>query len=103
MDPRIPSTDLSAEEAKPVTDFIAKSPNSTYTIDERTKGAKNVELCRTGGTEGTVGRDCREIAQDVTKIFALMQKQGFFCQLPFDPTHTEIECIRINKIIARQS
>jgi len=55
-----------------------------------------------------------------------MQKQGFFCQLPFDPSHTEIgaslspsfsrwrrveltlllslaECIRINKIIARQS
>lgn len=24
------------------------------------------------------------------QVFAFMQQQGFFCQLPFDPTHTEI-------------
>lgn len=26
----------------------------------------------------------------LVQVFAFMQKQGFFCQLPFDPTHTEI-------------
>ncbi|GAA5900536.1 hypothetical protein JCM6882_001272 [Rhodosporidiobolus microsporus] len=103
MDPRIPTTDLSPEDAAPVTSFVAAAPNATYTINEREKGAKTVELCRTGGEGAGPGRDCREIAQEVTKVFALMQKQGFFCQLPFDPTHTEIECLRINKIVARQS
>ncbi|GAA5919535.1 hypothetical protein JCM21900_000878 [Sporobolomyces salmonicolor] len=102
MDPRIPATDLTADEAQPVTSFVATAPNATYTIDEREKGAKTVELCRVGG-EGARGKECREIAQEVTKVFALMQKQGFFCQLPFDPTHTEIECIRIHKIVQRQS
>ncbi|GAA5830542.1 hypothetical protein JCM11251_002509 [Rhodosporidiobolus azoricus] len=102
MDPRIPATDLSPEEAAPVTSMVAAAPNATYTINEREKGAKTVEFCRAGG-EGSNGRECKEIAQEVTKVFALMQKQGFFCQLPFDPTHTEIECLRINKIVARQS
>ncbi|BGP13091.1 hypothetical protein JCM10213_000906 [Rhodosporidiobolus nylandii] len=100
-DPRIPATDLTPQEAQPVTAFVSAAPNATYTLDGP-KGAQSVQLCRTGG-EGATGRNCVEIAQEVTKVFALMQKQGFFCQLPFDPTHTEIECIRINKIVARQS
>ncbi|GAA6005419.1 hypothetical protein JCM10207_002975 [Rhodosporidiobolus poonsookiae] len=102
MDPRIPPTDLSSSESAPILSFLAPAPNATYTLDERQKGSGSVEVCRTGG-EGAQGRECTQIAQDVTKVFAFMQKQGFFCQLPFDPTHTEIECIRINKIVARQS
>ncbi|GAA6041661.1 hypothetical protein JCM8097_003068 [Rhodosporidiobolus ruineniae] len=103
MDPRIPPTDLSTSEAAPILDFLAPAPNSTYTLDERQKGSASVQLCRVGGDANQQRRQCTEIAQEVTKVFAFMQKQGFFCQLPFDPTHTEIECVRINKIVARQS
>ncbi|GAA5997089.1 uncharacterized protein JCM10292_006198 [Rhodotorula paludigena] len=105
-DPRIPDTALTKEEAAGMTQFVEKAPNHTYHIIERSKGDKEVALCRVDapGRDGAPPqRDCMRIAHDVTKVFAFMQQQGFFCQLPFDPTHTEIECIRINKIVQRQS
>ncbi|GAA5856438.1 hypothetical protein JCM8547_008744 [Rhodosporidiobolus lusitaniae] len=101
MDPRIPPTDLTPQEQQPINSFVSPEPNATYTINERKKGDKSVELCRVG--TGGQPKQCTEVAQEVTKVFAHLTKQGFFCQLPFDPTHTEIECIRINKIVARQS
>ncbi|BGP37059.1 hypothetical protein JCM10450v2_000968 [Rhodotorula kratochvilovae] len=101
-DPRIPDAALPDSAASQAMTLLGAAPNATYHIVERVKGDPSVELCRVGG-EGARGRECVQIAQDVTKVFAFMQKQGFFCQLPFDPTHTEIECVRINKIVERQS
>ncbi|GAA5850774.1 hypothetical protein JCM9279_003917 [Rhodotorula babjevae] len=101
-DPRIPDSSIPPAVSSPASSLVDQAPNATYHIVERVKGDQQVELCRVGG-DGARGRECVQIAEDVTKVFAFMQKQGFFCQLPFDPTHTEIECIRINKIIARQS
>lgn len=72
---------------------------------------------------GARQRDCTQIAQEVTKVgpprseqtpvrqkrdvegltapscgrlqvFAFMSERGFFCQLPFDPSHTEIGAFR---------
>lgn len=31
-----------------------------------------------------------KIHEEMTKVFAMMQKQGFFCSLPFDPSNTAI-------------
>ncbi|GAA5864743.1 hypothetical protein JCM3774_006057 [Rhodotorula dairenensis] len=107
MDPRVPSTRLSTEEQAPIHEFLAPAPNATYHILEPEKGAPLVQLCRVSGESTAPGgarqRDCTQIAQEVTKVFAFMSERGFFCQLPFDPSHTEIECIRINKIVERQS
>ncbi|GAA5834790.1 hypothetical protein JCM5353_000672 [Sporobolomyces roseus] len=108
MDPRIPPTDLNEREQQPITAFIQKSPNSTYTLNETHKDAPVMELCRLNGTssnssQSPASKECTQIDQNVTKVFAHLVKQGFFCQLPFDPTKTEIECIRINKIVERQT
>ncbi|POY73477.1 hypothetical protein BMF94_3414 [Rhodotorula taiwanensis] len=107
MDPRVPSTQLSPEEQRPIDAFVQASPNSNYHIVEPVKGEPKVQLCRVSGEVTAPGgaqrRECTQIAQDVTKVFAFMSERGFFCQLPFDPTHTEIECVRINKIVQRQS
>ncbi|BGP29178.1 hypothetical protein JCM10296v2_000916 [Rhodotorula toruloides] len=101
-DPRIPSTDLSPSDSAPIDSLLQQAPNATYHIVERVKGETPIEVCRVGG-EGARGRECIQVAQEVTKVFAHLQKRGYFCQLPFDPTHTEIECIRINRIVQRQS
>lgn len=37
-DPRYSPAYLSAEEAAPVTSFVASAPNSTYVLNEREKG-----------------------------------------------------------------
>ncbi|GAA5936935.1 uncharacterized protein JCM15063_000102 [Sporobolomyces koalae] len=106
MDPRIPATDLSEKQAKPVDDFIGVSPSATYLLNETHKDAPVMELCRVrGSTSGGAPEDktCVQIDQQVTKVFAHLVKNGFFCQLPFDPAKTEIECIRINKIVERQT
>ncbi|GAA6009834.1 hypothetical protein JCM11491_000832 [Sporobolomyces phaffii] len=101
MDPRIPPTDLTEQEQKPLRDFIGVSPNATYTLNETHKDAPNMELCRVGPAPNQ--KTCTQIDQQVTKVFAHLVKQGFFCQLPFDPAKTEIECVRINKIVERQT
>ncbi|GAA5837456.1 hypothetical protein JCM3766R1_000448 [Sporobolomyces carnicolor] len=108
MDPRIPPTDLSERDQRPIDAFIAVEPNSTYTLNETHKDAPVMELCRVGPTSSSSSTpsratECTQIDQNVTKVFAHLVKRGFFCQLPFDPAKTEIECIRINKIVERQS
>lgn len=39
-----PTTELSIEEAAPITNFIAQSPNSAYTLNEKIKGSDIVSL-----------------------------------------------------------
>ncbi|KAM0787249.1 hypothetical protein ACM66B_006485 [Microbotryomycetes sp. NB124-2] len=88
---------LSPEEAAPVTHFVAQAPNSTYSLNEpQGKGVAVVDVCRTAGPGD---KTCVQIHQEVTQVFAVMQRLGFFCQLPIDPTHTEIECLKIQKVM----
>ncbi|ORY55162.1 hypothetical protein BCR35DRAFT_222782 [Leucosporidium creatinivorum] len=100
-DPRYSPSFLSAEDAAPVTSFVSSAPNSTYVLNERETGVPLVELCR--AAQGGQGKSCIEVQQAMTKVFALMQAQGFFCTLPSDPSHTEIECQRIEKLVQRQT
>ncbi|KAK4053318.1 hypothetical protein OIO90_003930 [Microbotryomycetes sp. JL221] len=106
---------LSPDESAPVTGFVAQAPNSTYTLNEREKGAAlglarfvdgmmfsrvthdfKTDVCRTAGPGE---KTCVEVHHEVTQVFAVMQRLGFFCQLPIDPTHTEIECLKIQKVM----
>ncbi|GAA5901771.1 uncharacterized protein JCM6883_000390 [Sporobolomyces salmoneus] len=64
MDPRVPSTDLSSRESKPIDDFISTSPNSSYTLNETHKDAPVMELCRVGNS----AKQCTQIDQQVTKV-----------------------------------
>lgn len=44
MDPRVPSTQLSPEEQRPIDAFVQASPNSNYHIVEPVKGEPKVRL-----------------------------------------------------------
>ncbi|KAK4048924.1 hypothetical protein OIV83_004480 [Microbotryomycetes sp. JL201] len=117
---------LSPDEAAPVTNFVAQAPNSTYSLNEKEKGAALVRRTEVGGAgSGQNSRARRQnmcpgkpsrihelpqrpeltrsignqIHHEVTQVFAVMQRLGFFCQLPIDPTHTEIECLKIQKVM----
>ncbi|SCV67377.1 BQ2448_6023 [Microbotryum intermedium] len=98
--PPIDPTTLSTEDAAPITSFVSQSPNSNYTLNERVAGQALTDLCRLDPNGQT---QCVQVHKQVTKVFALMQKQGFLCQLPSDPSHTELFCQRIQQIVARQS
>ncbi|GAA5825342.1 hypothetical protein JCM10212_006300 [Sporobolomyces blumeae] len=105
-DPRIPPTDLTPTEAQPIDQFVSQNPTATYTLNEPEKDSPVMQLCRVANppsSSPSQPSQCTDIAQPVTKVFAHLVKQGFFCQLPFDPAKTEIECVRINKIVQRQS
>lgn len=39
-----PTTELTIEEAAPLTNFIAQSPNSPYTLNEKVKGSDVVSI-----------------------------------------------------------
>lgn len=107
---------------------------------DRSRGYKG-KPSRGGRPEGATAKERPEVltarSSGRLQVFAFMSERGFFCQLPFDPSHTEIgafsywssprhtlarplpswtraqlmlseprvrtECIRINKIVGRQS
>lgn len=50
MDP-IVSSALSPEAARPLVAFVAKAPNSVYTINEKVKGSNVVRVLRRAGAE----------------------------------------------------
>lgn len=84
-DPRIPSTALTAEEAKPIEEFISVSPNSIITLKETKEGG--VALGRLGASG--ISEDV-VLALDMKKVFSKMQNSGFLCQLPADPAETHM-------------
>ncbi|PLW14891.1 hypothetical protein PCASD_09989 [Puccinia coronata f. sp. avenae] len=86
-----------AEEKAKVDKFVTQSPNSMYLFDAPHRGAKIAELCRSSGVAGRKN-DCISVAIESRHLFEYMQKLGFFCQLPFDPSRTEIECRRIELV-----
>ncbi|KAI8979452.1 hypothetical protein BDF20DRAFT_869581 [Mycotypha africana] len=75
------------KELERIDQFVSKAPGSSYTIDQ-----KEQTLCR----EGLNGqRDCVKLNLEYTQMFSQMQKLGFFCALPMDPTETYMECRRV--------
>ncbi|KAL8281250.1 hypothetical protein RQP46_006284 [Phenoliferia psychrophenolica] len=99
-DPRAPTTDLSDAANAPILKLVSASPNSRFSIDENATAAGTTLLCREAGAGGA--KSCVEIQEDITKVFASMVKQGFFCQLPLDPSRTTIECERIEKLLEKK-
>ncbi|KAI8070975.1 hypothetical protein BC940DRAFT_235235 [Gongronella butleri] len=79
--------DQSTKELNKIDSFVEKEPSADYTIDQ-----KNQELCRQlGGSQ----QDCIKLNLEYTEMFSQMQKLGFFCALPMDPTLTYLECRRV--------
>ncbi|KAI8885759.1 hypothetical protein K501DRAFT_215228 [Backusella circina FSU 941] len=78
-------TDTSKELSR-LDEFVNKAPGSEYTIDQ-----KEQTLCR--GVNGQ--RECVKLNLEYTEMFSQMQKLGFFCALPMDPTETYMECKRV--------
>ncbi|KAI8372966.1 uncharacterized protein BYT42DRAFT_578726 [Radiomyces spectabilis] len=67
--------------------FVAAAPGNNYNIDQY-----HQQLCRQlpGGQE-----ECVKLKLEYTEMFSQMQKLGFFCALPMDPTKTHMECRRV--------
>ncbi|KAH9816959.1 hypothetical protein DFH28DRAFT_1124524 [Melampsora americana] len=97
------------EEKEKVDSFINQSPNSVYSFDTPGRGLILSELCRNNSLDPTnlqtpstysssLKNDCIKLKIESRHLFEYMQKLGFFCQLPFDPSRTEIECRRIELV-----
>ncbi|KAI8339875.1 hypothetical protein BC941DRAFT_418801 [Chlamydoabsidia padenii] len=67
--------------------FVGKAPGGFYTIDQ-----KENELCH---QLGNGQKDCVKLKLEYTEMFSEMQKLGFFCALPMDPTQIHMECRRV--------
>ncbi|KAI9021531.1 hypothetical protein CLU79DRAFT_753701 [Phycomyces nitens] len=67
--------------------FVAKAPQDNYNIDQYKH-----QLCRQlpSGQE-----ECLKLKLEFVEMFSEMQKLGFFCALPMDPTKTHMECQRL--------
>ncbi|KAF8606461.1 hypothetical protein BDV93DRAFT_346139 [Ceratobasidium sp. AG-I] len=73
--------------------FVKVAPAATYAFDGE-RNSNHAQLCRRrpGG-----GEDCIQVSMAAKKLFETMQNMGYFCQLPFDPSQTHMECIPIPK------
>ncbi|KAL1930131.1 hypothetical protein VTP01DRAFT_1285 [Rhizomucor pusillus] len=67
--------------------FVEAAPQNSYNIDQYKQ-----QLCRQlpGGQE-----ECLKLNLEYSQMFSEMQKLGFFCALPMDPTKTHMECRRV--------
>ncbi|KAI9301490.1 hypothetical protein BJ944DRAFT_243220 [Cunninghamella echinulata] len=74
-------------ELQKLDSFVNKAPGNDYTIDQKAQ-----ELCRQlpNGQQ-----DCIKLNLEYTEMFSQMQKLGFFCALPMDPTQIHMECRRV--------
>ncbi|KAI8090028.1 uncharacterized protein BX664DRAFT_281426 [Halteromyces radiatus] len=81
------SNETTETELKRIDSFVEKVPAGFYTIDQKER-----ELCRQlGGNQ----QDCIKLNLEYSEMFSQMQKLGFFCALPMDPTLTYMECRRV--------
>ncbi|KAK9896226.1 hypothetical protein P389DRAFT_196328 [Cystobasidium minutum MCA 4210] len=90
----LPPTELS--KVRKFLSSIPPSSDSTasnVTFDAK-RDATESDLCRKipGG-----GLNCTKILGSTTALFAAIQKMGYFCTMPVDPTSTEIHCTRITE------
>ncbi|KDQ60643.1 hypothetical protein JAAARDRAFT_31607 [Jaapia argillacea MUCL 33604] len=88
-----PTTPSSKNPERLLKDFIDQAPNASYTFDSE-RGAPESEICRDTKEKGM---ECRMIQMHATKLFEVMQDNGFFCALPMDPSRTHMECRRMPK------
>ncbi|KAG0174118.1 hypothetical protein DFQ28_002758 [Apophysomyces sp. BC1034] len=74
-------------EVERLNKFVDVAPQNDYNIDQNSQ-----TLCRqlSNGQE-----QCVKINLEYAQMFSQMQKLGFFCALPMDPTETHMECRRI--------
>ncbi|KAI8646327.1 hypothetical protein BD408DRAFT_360114 [Parasitella parasitica] len=75
------------DEITRLDNFVKAAPGNEYTIDQ-----KEQTLCRQASNGQ---RDCVKLNLEYTQMFSQMQKLGFFCALPMDPTETYMECRRV--------
>ncbi|KAI8976065.1 hypothetical protein BDB01DRAFT_728119 [Pilobolus umbonatus] len=67
--------------------FVNVAPTREYTIDQ-----KSQTLCRQSENGQ---KECIKVNLEYSQMFTQMQKLGFFCTLPMDPTETYMECRRV--------
>ncbi|ORY94853.1 hypothetical protein BCR43DRAFT_494703 [Syncephalastrum racemosum] len=67
--------------------FVAAAPQNGYNLDQYKQ-----QVCRQlpGNQE-----ECLKLNLEYAQMFSEMQKLGFFCALPMDPTKTHMECRRV--------
>ncbi|KAJ8581691.1 hypothetical protein M405DRAFT_751364, partial [Rhizopogon salebrosus TDB-379] len=70
---------------------IQQKGDAEYTFDSD-RGSLQSEICREGGEKG---RECITLRMHSTRLFEAMQKRGFYCALPMDPSRTHIACKKI--------
>ncbi|OJA17424.1 hypothetical protein AZE42_04824 [Rhizopogon vesiculosus] len=85
----MPSDTQNADTA--LNTFISQKAVAEYTFDSD-RGSPESELCREGGEKG---RECITLRMHSTRLFEAMQKQGFYCAVPMDPSRTHIACKKI--------
>ncbi|KAF8321439.1 uncharacterized protein EI90DRAFT_3131702 [Cantharellus anzutake] len=77
-----------------VKSFVAESPSAKYILDSPKRDTVEADLCR---QEPDGSKRCIKVALQSRALFSTMQSLGFYCALPFDPKHTEIECTPMPK------
>ncbi|QRV90001.1 hypothetical protein RhiJN_18019 [Ceratobasidium sp. AG-Ba] len=73
--------------------FVSIAPAATYTFDGD-RDSESAQLCR---RERGKPEQCIQVSMQAKRLFETMQNMGYFCQLPFDPSQTHMECTRISK------
>ncbi|GAB5589022.1 hypothetical protein Unana1_03922 [Umbelopsis nana] len=70
--------------------FVQQAPAGDYNIDQ-----DKHRICLQLGN----GQEkCVELNLEATQMFSQMQKLGFFCALPMDPTKTHMECKHVSRV-----
>ncbi|KAL1921634.1 uncharacterized protein VTP21DRAFT_10276 [Calcarisporiella thermophila] len=85
-----------AAEVERLERFVREDTAAEYVIDpqftpnpnEKNKG----EVCRRLSNGQT---RCLRMELDPREMFSQMQRLGFFCALPLDPSQTHMECRRV--------
>lgn len=68
-------------------EFVSSDPKARYTFDSERDSTES-ELCR----QGKGYEECVTLKMTSKRMFEAMQKYGYFCALPSDPTKTHMEC-----------
>ncbi|ODQ53220.1 hypothetical protein SAICODRAFT_19148 [Saitoella complicata NRRL Y-17804] len=68
--------------------FLNESPRSNYTFDSE-RDSDESTVCRRVSDGGL---SCVKLRLNSKQMFEQMQKFGYFCALPLDPSRTELEC-----------
>ncbi|KAI9287487.1 hypothetical protein BC943DRAFT_274522 [Umbelopsis sp. AD052] len=77
-------------EIQRLDEFVKQAPIGDYNIDQEKQ-----RICHQLGS----GQEkCVQLNLEATEMFSQMQKLGFFCALPMDPTKTHMECKHVSRV-----